>query len=91
MQVCNYTVYRIRELVDSLYRDATHKQKPYNFTDTLNAYLIAQPFSLSPFMISKTHIVAQKPRRRQLNAEVCGSESAIFVILLSSSDHHVQQ
>jgi len=32
-------------------------------------------------MISKTHISAQKPRRRQLNAKVCGKESAIFLIL----------
>ena len=41
-------------------------------------------------MISKTHISAQQPRGRQLNAKVCGSESAIFLILLSS-DHNVQQ
>ena len=34
-------------------------------------------------MISKTHISAQNPPRRQLNAKVCGSESAIFLILLS--------
>ena len=34
-------------------------------------------------MISKTHISPQKPRGRQLNAKVCGSESAIFLILLS--------
>ena len=39
-------------------------------------------------MISKTHISAQKPRGRQLNAKVCGSQSAIFLILLSS-DHYV--
>ena len=32
-------------------------------------------------MICKTHIVTQKPHGRQLNAEVCGSESTIFVIL----------
>ena len=41
-------------------------------------------------MISKTHISSQKPRGRQLNAKVCGSESAIFLFLLSS-DHNVQQ
>ena len=29
-------------------------------------------------MISKTHISAQKPRGRQLNAKVCGCKSAIF-------------
>ena len=29
-------------------------------------------------MISKTHISAQKPRGRQLNAKVCGSQSAIL-------------
>ena len=32
-------------------------------------------------MISKSHISAQKPRRRQLNAKVCGSESDIFRLL----------
>ena len=32
-------------------------------------------------MISKTHISGQKPRGRQLNKKVCGSKSAIFVIL----------
>ena len=49
----------------------------------LKAYLSTQPSSLSAFMISKTHITAQKPRGRQLNAKVCCSESAIFLILLS--------
>ena len=34
-------------------------------------------------MISKTHISALKLRGRQLNAKVCGSKSAIFLILLS--------
>ena len=34
------------------------------------------PFFLSSFMISKTHIVAQKPRGKELNAKVCGSGSA---------------
>ena len=29
-------------------------------------------------MISRTHIVVQKPRERQLNAKVCGSKCAIF-------------
>ena len=43
----------------------------------LKAYLSAQPSSLSAFMICKT----QKPRGRQLNAKVCGSESAIFRIV----------
>ena len=32
-------------------------------------------------MISKTHISAQQPRGKQLNAKVCGSESAIFRLL----------
>ena len=49
----------------------------------LKAYLSTQPSSLSAFMISKTHITAQKPHGRQLNAEVCCRESAIFLILLS--------
>ena len=81
----------IRESVDSLCRDgadaaiyAILKQKPYNFTtSTLKAYLSAQASSLSDFVISKTHISGQKPRGRQLNAKVCGHESAIFRILLS--------
>ena len=42
----------------------------------------AQASSLSGFVISKTHASGQKPRGRQLNAKVCGSESAIFLILL---------
>ena len=29
-------------------------------------------------MISKTHISAQQPRGRKLNAKVCGCKSAIF-------------
>ena len=33
-------------------------------------------------MISKTHTSAQKPRGRQLNAKVCGCESAIFRLLI---------
>ena len=48
-----------------------------------NTYLSVQPSSLSIFMIWKTHIVSQKPRERQPNAKVCGSESAIFLILTS--------
>ena len=52
-----------------------------NFTtNTLKTYLSALSSSLSAFMISKTHISAQKIRGRQLNAEVCGSESAIFLL-----------
>ena len=67
------------------------KQKPYNFsTNTLKAYLSAQPSSLSAFMISKTHIGAQEPRERQLNAEVCGSESAIFSFLPQSSERYLE-
>ena len=43
-------------------------------------------------MISKTHISAQQPRRSQLNAEVCGCKSAIFLILsfFLRYDHFVQ-
>ena len=63
------------------------KQKPCNFTtNTLKAYLSAQASSLRAFVISKTHISGQKPRRRQLNEKVCGSKSAIFVILLCSAN-----
>ena len=65
---------------------------PNNFTTyTLKAYLSTQPSSLSAFMISKTHIVDQKPCRRQLNAKVCGCDNAIFVIFLVKLDHCVQQ
>ena len=39
-------------------------------------------------MISKTHISAQKPRGRQLNTKVCGSENGIFLLC---SDHFVKQ
>ena len=49
--------------------------------------LSTYPSSLSLFMISKTHISAQQPRGRQLNAKVCGCKSAIFLIL--RYDHFV--
>ena len=64
-------------------------QKPYNFsTKVLKAYLSAQlasfpgqasaqPSSSSALMISKAHIIAQKPHGRQLNTKVCGSKSAM--------------
>ena len=45
--------------------------------------LSAQSSFLSGFMISKVHIVAQKPYRRQLNTKVCSSKSAISVILVT--------
>ena len=51
--------------------------------DTLKAYLSTQASSLSAFVISKTHISGHKPYGRQLNKKVCGSKSAIFVILSS--------
>ena len=97
-QSSNFIIYHnVRESVDSLCRDGADaqymqyfKQKPYNFTtNTLKAYLSAQASSLSAFVISKTHIVGQKPRGRQLNAKVCGSKSAIFRILsfFLCSDH----
>ena len=58
------------------------KQNPYNFTTkALKAYLSAQAPSLNAFVICKTLIGDQKPRGRQLNAKVCGHESAIFRIL----------
>ena len=57
----------------------------------LKAYLSAKTSSLSAFMISKTHISGQNPRRRQLNAKVCSEGVAIFVILLLCSDRFVQQ
>ena len=79
----------IRESVDSLCRDGADaqymqylKHKQYNFTtNALNGYLSAQASSSSAFVISKTQIVAQKLRGRQLNAEVYGSTSVIFHIL----------
>ena len=44
----------------------------------MKAFLSTYPSSLSAFMIGKTHIVGQKPHRRQLNVKVCGSENAIL-------------
>jgi len=45
-------------------------------TNMLKAYLSSQPSSLSAFMISKTHIVAQKQCGRQLNTRACDSKSS---------------
>ena len=68
--------------LSSLFTCYAFKQKLYNFTtDTLKAYLSVQASSLRAFVISKTHIVAQMLRGRQLNTKVCGNKSAIFVIL----------
>ena len=39
-------------------------------------------------MISETHISAQKPRGSHLNAKVCDSKSAIFLLC---SDHFVKE
>ena len=75
MEMCKY----VSESVDSLCRDdvnmhviyAILKQKLYNFaTNRLKALCPAFPFSA--FVISKTHIVAQKPRGRWLNTKVYG-------------------
>ena len=55
------------------------------YTNTLKAYLSTQASSLTDFVISNIHISGQKPHGRQLNAKVCGSESAIFHIVLSCS------
>ena len=53
-----------RDGVDTQYVFAIIKQKPYNLTtNMLKAYLSTKASSLSAFMISKTHRVAQKPRR----------------------------
>jgi len=35
-------------------------------------------------MISNTHISAQKPRRRQLDAKVCGSEILVETTLFNN-------
>ena len=69
----------IRESVGSLGADVQYMQYlTYNFTiNMLTAYLSAQSSSLSAFMISKTRIVAQMSRGRQLNAKVCSA--AIFL------------
>ena len=32
------------------------------------------------FLVSKTHIVAQKAHGKQLNAKLCSSKSAIFTL-----------
>ena len=77
----------IRELVDSLCKDGADAQYIQYLSKSrilspqmLKANLSTQPSSLSTFMISKTDRVSQKPRRRQLNAKVCGSKSSIFCI-----------
>ena len=66
------------------------KQTPYTFTTkTLKAYLSASSSSLSAFMISKTHIYrCRKATRKKLNAKVCSSKSAVFVILSSLFNNH---
>ena len=76
----------IRESVDSLCREwhrcAIPKQKPNNSaTNSLKAYLTAQPSSFRDSMISNTNILSQNPCGRQLNTKVCGSKKAIFLIL----------
>ena len=80
----------IRESVDSPCRDGADAQymqylsKSRITSPQINmqkAYLSAQASSLSGSVISKTHIVAQKPLERQLNTKVCGSKSVIFGIL----------
>ena len=53
-------------------------------TNMQKAYLSIQASFLSAFAISKTHISGQMPRRRQLNAKVCDSKSAIFRLLFFS-------
>ena len=81
-----YTIYGIRESVDSLCSDGTDAQymqyfklKPYNITtNMLKAYLSTQCSPLSAF----THVSAQKPRG---NAKVCSSKSAIFLILVKTT------
>ena len=45
----------------------------------LKAYLSSQPSSLSYFMISKAHVVTQKPCKRQLNTKVCGIAEVQFI------------
>jgi len=41
-------------------------------------------------MISKTHISAQQPCERQLNAKVCGCKCAIFRLLSSSNNDNLK-
>ena len=64
-----------------------YEQKTYNFTmkNVLKAYLSAQASSLSAFVISKTHIVAQKPHGRQPSTKVCGSKVPFFLFFLHSA------
>ena len=57
------------------------KQKPYNFTtNTLKAYLSTQASYLSAFVISKIHIVAQKPKCAVVKVP-------FFVFFFLCSDH----
>ena len=79
----------IRESVDSLCRDGADAQYMQYLSKSRitspqtrkKAYLSIQASSLSAFVISKTRISGQKLRGRQLNAEVCGHESAIFLLV----------
>ena len=73
-------------MVDSLCRDGADAQyMQYLSKSCITAYLSVQASSLSALVVSKTHIVAQKLRRRQLNTKVCGSKSVIFVILVKTT------
>ena len=64
-------------------RKQIFQQKPYNFTtNTLKAYLSAQAVSSSAFVISKTFISGQKPRRRQLSPKVGVAKVSFFVFFL---------
>ena len=72
----------IRESVDYVGMARTCNTCNNFTTNTLNAYLSTQASPLSAFVISKTHISGQTPCGRQLNTKVCGSESAIFHILV---------
>ena len=49
----------------------------------LKAYLSVKSSSLNAFVISKTHIVAQKLPGRQLNTKVCGSKVPFLLFFLS--------
>ena len=67
----------IRELVDSPCRDGADAQ----YKQYLSKSRITSPQICQKHIQAPRHPLCQNPHVRQLNAKVCGSESAIFLIL----------
>ena len=67
-----YVYYQVMQIKESCKDGADMQYMLYNVTtNMLKAYLSSHPSSLSAFMVSKTHMVAKKPCRRQLNTRAC--------------------